>query len=682
VLAVSAIGADDPSILAAPASFDLSPGEMGTVTVTCAPGEARSIASVLTIASNDPDTPLLPVDLTAEALMPPIASVSPSAIETTVETGQTRLDSLVLANPGGSELVWTARTGRLATASGLRILWHGDHGWGDILLWSVIVGDLEAKGAVVTQSTASITPELLAMFDIIWFGNRDVPFTADEISALVAWSAGGGHILIEADSDGSRTVYNALLEALEAGVFYWSVAGITGPTTNVYPHETTAGVDEIFLVSARMSLGVMDPAGLLVADLFGRSIIAYSVVGDGRIVVVSDHTFHDVAIHNGDNRTFGNQVFEWFGASRWLTVTPDAGSIGAGGSAFLQVATDATVLAPGYYELNVIIESNDPATPTNAVPVRVTVTPSGALLPSIECPPDVVVPALSTVPSMTLDGFRITNVGTAASSFVYSVTGEGAATLDDNGDPASLSGTTPVLAPGESYEPPDAGLIVPAIRAIQYEHVAYRAGLNDLVEAASCTTVVRFEPPVPVLVTAFDAVAVEEGVDLAWNIAADEEILGFRIYRALEGSTHEEISPAGLISPQTRSYRDDRVSGGRAYEYTLGVVLCDRTEVTSRPVVVTTRIFALALHQNTPNPFNPSTMISFTLPAKSRVTISIYDVKGRRVKTLVDESIEEGYHERAWDGKDDAGGQVSTGIYFYSLTAGDRRLTRKMLLLK
>jgi hypothetical protein len=262
------------------------------------------------------------------------------------------------------------------------------------------------------------------------------------------------------------------------------------------------------------------------------------------------------------------------------------------------------------------------------------------------------------------------------------VTAEGPATLNDNGDPASLSGTTPTLSPGASYEPPDAGLIVPAIRALLYEFVTYRAGVNDLAEAASCTTVVKFEPPVPVLIGRFDAVAVEEGVDLSWEVVSDEEILGFRIYRGLEGSTREEISPAGLISPQARSYRDDVAAGGRTYEYTLGVVVADHSEVVSRSVSVTTRAFALALRQNTPNPFNPTTVISFTLPEKTRVTVSIYDVKGRRVRTLVDESIDEGYHERIWDGKDDGGGQVSTGIYFYSLTADDRRLTRKMLLLK
>jgi hypothetical protein len=89
-----------------------------------------------------------------------------------------------------------------------------------------------------------------------------------------------------------------------------------------------------------------------------------------------------------------------------------------------------------------------------------------------------------------------------------------------------------------------------------------------------------------------------------------------------------------------------------------------------------------ALRQNYPNPFNPTTTICFTLLERTRVTLSIYDVGGRLVRTLVDETMGEGYQERSWDGKDASGSQVGSGVYFYRLTAGDRTLTKKMVLLK
>jgi len=83
-----------------------------------------------------------------------------------------------------------------------------------------------------------------------------------------------------------------------------------------------------------------------------------------------------------------------------------------------------------------------------------------------------------------------------------------------------------------------------------------------------------------------------------------------------------------------------------------------------------------------PNPFNPTTTIQFGLGEPARVTIRIFDVGGRRVRTLVDRSIGAGTHNELWDGKDDRGQDVATGSYFVQLTVGDKRSTRKAVLLK
>ncbi|UCG50542.1 MAG: T9SS type A sorting domain-containing protein [Candidatus Latescibacterota bacterium] len=90
----------------------------------------------------------------------------------------------------------------------------------------------------------------------------------------------------------------------------------------------------------------------------------------------------------------------------------------------------------------------------------------------------------------------------------------------------------------------------------------------------------------------------------------------------------------------------------------------------------------LALDQNHPNPFNPSTTISFTLPTRTKTVLSIYNVEGKLVATLVDETLDAGFKDVTWHGKDVRGNQVSTGVYFYRLTAGNQTLTKKMVLLK
>jgi hypothetical protein len=90
-----------------------------------------------------------------------------------------------------------------------------------------------------------------------------------------------------------------------------------------------------------------------------------------------------------------------------------------------------------------------------------------------------------------------------------------------------------------------------------------------------------------------------------------------------------------------------------------------------------------AVFQNTPNPFNPTTTIAFDVATPGVVTIRIYDVSGRLVRTLTDGERPQGRHTEVWDGRDNRGSAVRSGIYFYRMTApGYRSPTKKMLLLK
>ncbi len=88
------------------------------------------------------------------------------------------------------------------------------------------------------------------------------------------------------------------------------------------------------------------------------------------------------------------------------------------------------------------------------------------------------------------------------------------------------------------------------------------------------------------------------------------------------------------------------------------------------------------LSQNYPNPFNPSTVIDYSLPVNSWVTLKVYDVLGREIITLVEGLQDAGYKSVIWDGTKNNGLQVSGGIYFYKLCAGDFSSTKKLLLLK
>ncbi len=93
-------------------------------------------------------------------------------------------------------------------------------------------------------------------------------------------------------------------------------------------------------------------------------------------------------------------------------------------------------------------------------------------------------------------------------------------------------------------------------------------------------------------------------------------------------------------------------------------------------------MLSLRLDQNTPNPFNPSTRIRFVLEIEQQITLAIYDIRGNRVTTLVDKKLGAGEYAKTWNGRDERGNSVASGVYLYRLTAGKHVLVRKAVLIK
>ncbi len=90
----------------------------------------------------------------------------------------------------------------------------------------------------------------------------------------------------------------------------------------------------------------------------------------------------------------------------------------------------------------------------------------------------------------------------------------------------------------------------------------------------------------------------------------------------------------------------------------------------------------ITLHDAVPNPFNPSTMLSFEMTEAATVRLSIFDISGKRVTTLVDEAAAAGRQQVLWDGKDDSGIRVSSGVYFYRIESESFSETKRMALVK
>ena len=89
-----------------------------------------------------------------------------------------------------------------------------------------------------------------------------------------------------------------------------------------------------------------------------------------------------------------------------------------------------------------------------------------------------------------------------------------------------------------------------------------------------------------------------------------------------------------------------------------------------------------ALRQNYPNPFNPVTTLRYNLPEQTHVNITVYDMFGRKVRTILNQTQYAGYRSVIWDATNDYGKPVSAGIYLYQIQAGENISTKKMVLLK
>jgi hypothetical protein len=177
------------------------------------------------------------------------------------------------------------------------------------------------------------------------------------------------------------------------------------------------------------------------------------------------------------------------------------------------------------------------------------------------------------------------------------------------------------------------------------------------------------------------------GADVAlnWNPNPEEDFRYFRIYRGDE----EGFQPDPINLVHTTSDTTWTDSGGLiADHYKITAVdFAGNESPPSSPGqisgVPSNLPTTFRLGQNRPNPFNPSTTITFDLPTSMRVDLRIYDVSGRLVRSLINgETMTAGNRDAVWNGRDDGGRIVATGVYFYRLTAGEYGETKRMMLVK
>ena len=188
---------------------------------------------------------------------------------------------------------------------------------------------------------------------------------------------------------------------------------------------------------------------------------------------------------------------------------------------------------------------------------------------------------------------------------------------------------------------------------------------------------------VPVELVSFSAEVFGGKVNLSWITATELNNYGFQIERRNAEST--EWVNVGFVNgngstteTQYYSFSDNSVSIGK-YFYRLKQLDFSGTYEYSSEIEVTILevLNDFTLKQNYPNPFNPSTRISFSIPQNSIVTLKVFDVLGNEIETLVNRDLEAGSYEIEFVGKN-----LTSGVYFYNITAGEFTKTMKMILSK
>jgi M6 family metalloprotease-like protein len=189
--------------------------------------------------------------------------------------------------------------------------------------------------------------------------------------------------------------------------------------------------------------------------------------------------------------------------------------------------------------------------------------------------------------------------------------------------------------------------------------------------------------PSLVVLTGLDAVGGAGLVLCSWSTGIEMDHAGFNIYRAVAADGRYSRLNVDLISDY--EYADHSVECGRTYYYKLGAQGLDGREQVFGPVSATPSraVSRLSLRRNVPNPFNPSTTIFFEIPQPGgEVLLQVLDISGRVARTLVGGHLAPGSQSIMWDGKDDRGMEVGSGIYLIRLEMEGESVVSKVTLLK
>ncbi len=419
VLTVSNISSDNSDYTVDITSFSLNPRQQQKVVVTFTPNNLGLSEGSLAITSDDPDEPIVTVGLRGVGVEPPDINVTPDSLFADLLTGQTDTQSLTISNTGASNLHFnisiTSASGNKASnrvdsytlpsikidASKISGIDKSENdnkslfgqelyaqnitaqlldltgkyiGFTNPYYYYVISSDLKNRGATIRNVVFPISTLLLDSLDVLFIDDAIYGASTSDLSAIRNWVQVGNDLILQGDNSSSMSKINALLlgtgiQETSAGTFYDAIL------TNILPHDITKNVDTIAAWAYGSYCTVTLPAQTLVFDNVGRTHVAVSNLGLGKVIAVGNEFSEDWNLSFGDTRLFANQMVDWIvGGYNFLSVSPTSGTIVPGNSMDLDVTFNATSMDGGDYYRTIEVYSNDPDENTVFVPAHLYVT--------------------------------------------------------------------------------------------------------------------------------------------------------------------------------------------------------------------------------------------------------------------------------------------------------------------
>ncbi len=709
-LAVSAITSGLPDFNAGPQVFTLQPGQSQALLFVAFPTQSGNRSTSLTFTNTSPES-LLVVPIVATAAPAPVAAVQPPIIEATTTAGREVVKSLQICNTGGSDLHFTATAvppaaTPVATHAALwlpkeatdprdGILGHGgpdafgyrwtdsDDPGGPAFGWI----DISNTGALVPlqpfADEQNVGPFPIG-FAFPFYGETFASFrvcTNGYISFTNSNSIYGNQVLPSSDPAAPENLLAAFWDDL-------LVSAANGARI-LYQSDATRLVIQYDKVT-RFSGGAGTPNTFqIILFANGDIVYQYKVVG----AVLNSCT---TGMQNGD-RTDGLTVV--FNAPYlhpslairitrpvlpWVKVTPTTGVVAAGACLSLKVAFDAANLPIGDKNAVLLISTNDPDRPTlrgaarlhvvDEVSTGAAVTPqpldlrvrSGDVSIRLE-PPAPLLPSDVVVASLRVGG-EVAPLATAP--VIGDQDGNGIPDLVLCFDRAAVQRTfsdtgSPALEISGQYTDGRGFRRSAPVTIVRHIVTAPRGG-----ERVACGRPYTIRWSLPLGWTGTRA-------EISWS--PDDGATWATIAADVTG-TSVTWTPPNLptTTARVRVVLAD-AEGFLARDATDAPFGLERGTTDTEPALLPR---AYALLQNTPNPFNPSTLIPFELPSTGWVQLDVFDAAGQHVRRLVHAAYSAGRYTVDWNGRDARGRTLPSGVYFYRMQSGAFTQTRRLLLLK